>query len=158
MKQGSGLYQYTSTFSEDKTKKEISFYFAVVLEYQGWDWLFATNRKLEALRSYVHIYKCRWGIETTFRVQDEVEIKTKSKDMKVRYFLFIVEVLIYNLWQFFRTGLSFSAFVLSVHLILLTEILIGAVLETLGVEAKDTKPIVRSVREHLGIPKALVLG
>jgi putative transposase len=158
MKQGNGIYPYTSTFPEDKTKKDISFYFAVVLDYQDYNWLFATNVKLEDAKSYVHIYKCRWGIETAFRVQDEVEIKSKSKDMTVRYFLFLVEVLIYNLWQFFRTGLSFSAFVLNIQLILLTELLTGALLEVLEVEAKDTKPIVRAVTDHLGIPRALVRG
>ncbi|MGB3459152.1 MAG: hypothetical protein WBB08_07640 [Halobacteriota archaeon] len=34
--------------------------------------------KYDKIFRYVRYYKKRWGIETTFRVQDEVKIKTKS--------------------------------------------------------------------------------
>ncbi len=161
MEQGNGVYHYSSTFSDNKTKKEISFHFAVVLDYKGYDWLFATNVKLENVKSYVHIYKGRWGIETTFRVQDEVEIKSKSKDMRVRYFLFIVEALIYNLWQFFKNGVlvpsyfSFSAFVLTIHMMLIIETVVDAVLEGSKVEVDDRKRVITDVANRLGVSKAL---
>jgi putative transposase len=161
MEQGNGVYHYSSTFPDGKTKKEISFYLAVVLDYKGYDWLFATNTKLEDVKSYVHIYKTRWGIETTFRVQDEVEIKSKSKDMRVRYFLFIVETLIYNLWQFFKNGVSvpsyfsFSAFVLTIHMMLLIEAVVDAVILVSKVEADDRKRIITDVANRFGVSKAL---
>ena len=47
-------------------------------------------------------YKKRWGIETTFRVQDEVRIKTKSLRPLIRFALFLFECMLYNLWQFFK--------------------------------------------------------
>lgn len=162
MDMGDGVYPYSSTFPEGKTKVGISFYFAVVLDYEGYDWLFATNIKLEDVTSYVHIYKCRWGIETTFRVQDEVEIKSKSKDMRVRYFLFLFEALLYDLWQFFKDGISippyfsFSAYVLAVHLMLLIEVLVDAVLEVLDVEIQDRKRLTLAVADRLGVSRALV--
>lgn len=129
MDQEDGVYPYSSTFSEGKTRIGIDFYFAVVLDYQGYDWLFATNYRLEDVKSYVRLYKCRWGIETVFRVQDEVEIKTKSKDMRVRYFLFLFEALLYNLWQFFRTGITFAGFVLVEFLKLVIDIVLKTVRE-----------------------------
>ncbi|HID05465.1 MAG TPA: hypothetical protein EYP20_06630 [Aigarchaeota archaeon] len=161
MERGDGVYPYSSTYPEDKTQRKISFYFAVALDYQGYDWLFATNIKLDDVKSYVHIYKCRWGIETVFRVQDEVEIRSKSKDMRVRYFLFLVETLLYNLWQFFKTGIpasysSFSAFVLAIHLTLLIELLMDAVLEVLDAEVEDRERIALDTADRLGVSRVLV--
>ena len=155
MERGDGVYPYSSTFREGKSRAKISFNFAVVLDYQGYDWLFATNVKLGDVRSYVHLYKCRWGIETTFRVQDEVEIKSKSKDMRVRYFLFLFEALLYNLWQFFKTGItvSFSAFVSGIYMTLLIELLADAILEVLKVEVKERDPAILAVTDRLGITR-----
>lgn len=44
------------------------------------------------------LYSKRWGIETTHRVEDNFRIKTTSKDGVVRYFFFVIGVLLYNLW------------------------------------------------------------
>ncbi len=63
MERGDGIYPYTSTYPSGKTQKRINFNFAAALDYQGYDWLFATNVKLKESKSYVHIYKGRWGIE-----------------------------------------------------------------------------------------------
>ena len=56
-----------------------------------YDWVFATNTEKILLENLVVTYKKRWRIETQFRVQDEARIKCKSKDMKIRYFIFKVE-------------------------------------------------------------------
>jgi hypothetical protein len=160
---GDGVYPYSSTFSDGKTRRRISFLFAVARGYQGYDWLFATNLRLMDVRSYVHVYKARWGIETVFRVQDEVMIKSKSKDMRVRYFLFLVEALLYDLWQFYKGGvamghpfsISFSSFVLALYLTLLLEALVDAVLGALRMEAEDRRRVVLVAADRLGIPKAL---
>jgi len=53
------------------TKCEISTYIAVLPDYKGFDWIFASNIEYEKIFSYVRYYKKRWGIETTFRVQDD---------------------------------------------------------------------------------------
>ncbi|MFQ5816211.1 MAG: transposase [Candidatus Hydrothermarchaeaceae archaeon] len=162
MERGDGVYPYSSTYSEGKTKARISFNFAVVRDYQGYDWLFSTNIQLEDVKGYVHIYKCRWGIETAFRVQDEVEIKSKSKDMRVRYFLFLFEALVYDLWQYFKNGVSmppyfsFSAFVLSIQLMLLIEVLMDAVLEALKLEVDDRERAILAVADSLCVPRGLV--
>ena len=59
-----------------------------------YDWVFATNMDELNLDSIIAQYKIRWRIETMFRVQDECRIKTKSKMIEVRYFLFSYEQLI----------------------------------------------------------------
>ena len=61
VERGDGVYHYSSTFSEGKTRREISFLFAVVQGYEGYDWLFAANIRLDDVRVYVHIYKGQVG-------------------------------------------------------------------------------------------------
>jgi hypothetical protein len=55
------------------------------------DWAFATNQDDIDLDYIIPTYKGRWRIETGFRVQDEARIKSKSKDMKIRFFYFVYE-------------------------------------------------------------------
>src|SRR5450830_1194187 len=43
------------------------------------DWSFATNQLEINLDSFVPTYKCRWRIETGFRVQDEAHIMSKTE-------------------------------------------------------------------------------
>ena len=59
----------------DKATYKISTYIAILPDYKGFDWVFATNIKYEKISRYVRYYKKRWGIETTFRVQDEVKTR-----------------------------------------------------------------------------------
>ena len=64
---------------------------------------------------YIRGYKCRWGIETSYRVTDEVRIKTTTLDKVKRYFLFVFGCLLYNLWKFanlfLKAKVSFATFV-----------------------------------------------
>ena len=53
------------------------------------DWAFATNQNEINLDYIVPTYKGWWRIETGFRVQDEARIKSKSKDVKIRFFYFV---------------------------------------------------------------------
>lgn len=62
-------------------------------------WIFATN--LGKCFSYIKLYKKRWNIETGFRVCDEARIKTKSRKIETRYFLFLIAFLFYNDWKTF---------------------------------------------------------
>ncbi|MGC8562623.1 MAG: transposase [Thermoplasmata archaeon] len=72
------------------------------------DWVFATNMEDVNLDSIIAQYKIRWRIETMFRVQDECRIKTKSKMIEVRYFLFAYEQLIEVMWYLFLNKEEFQ--------------------------------------------------
>lgn len=61
------------------------------------DWCFATNQR--ATLKLVWIYRKRWNIETGFRIQDEVRIKTKSSNPLVRFFYHLVSMLIILMWR-----------------------------------------------------------
>ncbi len=62
-------------------------------------WVFVTNMELDDFHKYLKLYKRRWNIETGFRVHDEATIKTKSVDVRVRFFLFLAAMLLYNEWK-----------------------------------------------------------
>lgn len=75
-------------------------------------WVFVTNMEFADFVRYKVLYKKRWNIETGFRVQDEATIKTKSTDIRVRYFLFLAAMLLYNAWKSLRITISFKRFVI----------------------------------------------
>lgn len=80
------------------------------------DWAFATNLEEIKLDEIIQTYRKRWRIETQFRVQDEAIIKCKSKDMKIRYFLFVFEQLLQTLWAcFYKEEVSFKEFTIEIH-------------------------------------------
>jgi hypothetical protein len=80
---------------------------------QNLDWVFATNVEEVLLENVIVTYKKRWRIETQFRVQDEARIKCKSKEMKVRYFLFIFEQMLQTIWIcFYKDECPFKEFLI----------------------------------------------
>jgi hypothetical protein len=111
LKKGAGLHDHQGKLKRDKTTYKISTYIAILPDYKGFDWVFATNIKYDKIFRYVRYYKKRWGIETTFRVQDEVRIKTKSLIPLIRFALFVFECMLYNVWQFFKGRVPFRRFV-----------------------------------------------
>jgi len=111
LKKGAGLHEHQGELNRGKTAYKISTYIVVLPDYKGFDWVFATNIKYDKIFRYVRYYKKRWGIETTFRVHDEVKIKTKSSKPVIRFALFIFECMLYNVWQFFKGRVPFRRFV-----------------------------------------------
>jgi len=81
-----------------------------------YDWVFATNVENVKLNNIVKTYKKRWRIETGFRVQDDATIKCKSKEMKIRYFLFMFQQMLQTQWVcFFKDEVSFKKFIIEMH-------------------------------------------
>ncbi len=81
-----------------------------------YDWVFATNVEEVALSNIIQTYKKRWRIETQFRVQDEAQIKCKSKEMKIRYFLFLFQQLLQTQWVcFYKNEVSFKKYLIEMH-------------------------------------------
>jgi len=80
------------------------------------DWAFATNQSRIDLEHIIQTYKGRWRIETGFRVQDEARIKSKTKEMKIRYFYFVYEQILQLLWAvLYKEELSFKEFLLEMY-------------------------------------------
>jgi hypothetical protein len=81
---------------------------------RSYDWVFATNVEKLLLEKLISLYKKRWRIETQFRVHDEANVRCKSKEMNVRYFLFLFEQLLQTIWiSFYRNKCSFKEFLIA---------------------------------------------
>jgi len=105
--------------NKDKTKYPFEFFLTFMKQIYcprldvSFDWVFATNTDAIALEEMIRTYRKRWRIETSFRVQDEAQIKCKSKEMKIRYFLFMFEQMLQTQWVcFYKEEVSFKRFVI----------------------------------------------
>lgn len=61
-------------------------------------WIFATNINFRTRVEYIWYYKRRWQIETNYRVEDEGRIKSKSTNHLIRYFYFLISLLLHLFW------------------------------------------------------------
>lgn len=74
----------------------------VMLEEKGQIYGYLTNLPEGFYRDNAFVlselYSKRWGIETAHRVEDDFRIYTTTRNGAIRYFFFVISVLIYNLW------------------------------------------------------------
>lgn len=74
----------------------------VILKEKGHIYGYLTNLPEKQYEDDAHhlsfLYSKRWGIETAHRVDDKFRVYTTSKNGIVRYFFFVVSLLLYNLW------------------------------------------------------------
>src|SRR3989344_9396360 len=82
-----------SKYQRNKTGNWVTSKFVIIkqLKYQDkeFDWIFATNLNKKSAEKYVRWYKKRWGIETIFRVTDDIRVYTISTNPTIRHFLFM---------------------------------------------------------------------
>jgi hypothetical protein len=72
---------------------------------------------------FAEIYRKRWNIETSFRIEkQEFLAQTTSKSCKFRLFLFLIAVVLYNLWMIIRVMIGETFYVrrwkLSLYIVL----------------------------------------
>lgn len=99
----------TVLINEHKTKNKFDWRFVFVHNYLDHDWAFATNMQMKGT-DLVKLYKCRWGIETNFRVMDESDIKSKSKNIVTRCFFFFMSIIFFNSWLELDKDISFATY------------------------------------------------
>ncbi len=65
------------------------------------DFAFYTNAGVtgDNVRKLAETYRERWGIENGYQEKADAKEKTHSPEMGIRYFLFFLSVLLYNLWM-----------------------------------------------------------
>ncbi len=107
-------------YSYQKSTYPVRIRFVFIKKYKrskyakAYNWAFATNTRQKWQHQYVDKYRKRWGIETTFRVLDNIQIKTTTKNEVIRYFINIFCCMIYNIWKvakILKCNLSFKNFV-----------------------------------------------
>jgi len=116
------VFIHDFTVNKESTKFEGKTYLSFLKKIydpnskKSYDWVFATNVEEVALKNTIQTYKKRWRIETGYRVQDEAKIKCKSKEMKIRYFLFMYQQMLQTQWMcFYKEEASFKKFLIEIH-------------------------------------------
>lgn len=94
-------------YNRNKTNYQFESKFVLIKQHEyknkKYDWIYATNLNKKSSKNYVTRYKKRWGIETIFRVTDDIRIYTTSTNPLIRYFLFMFTCFVYNVWKFFQS-------------------------------------------------------
>ncbi|MFQ6056009.1 MAG: transposase [Methanosarcinales archaeon] len=90
----------------------------IVIKDDKTDWTFVSNIKNRKIWRYIQLYKKRWNIETAFRVCDEARIKTKSVNIRIRYFYFLITLILYNSWKLSEIPIQFKRYVILCHTVL----------------------------------------
>ena len=110
------IWKHTIVWNGNRTMNRTSTTIVVVRGVQfkkgkQIDCSYATNMKLDSGVEYVHLYCRRWQIETNFRMEDQVRIKSKSVLVMIRYFYFLISMLLHAIWLLFWSGkIAFDAF------------------------------------------------
>lgn len=93
-----GKYNHEMKYSKEKSCWKPRTTIVVCKGIDDWAWIFATNIKFNTRCEYIWYYKRRWQIETNYRVEDEARIKSKSTHHLIRYFYFLISLLLHILW------------------------------------------------------------
>lgn len=93
-----GKYHHTMKYAKEKSLWKPKTTIVVCKGIDEFPWLFATNINFKTRSEYIYYYKRRWQIETNFRVSDEANIKSKSTNHLIRYFYFLISILLQGLW------------------------------------------------------------
>jgi len=93
-----GKFKHQLKYSKDKSCWKPKTMIVVCKGIDKFSWLFATNIHFKTRVEYILYYKRRWQIETNYRVEDEARIKSKSFNYLIRYFYFLISLLLHLLW------------------------------------------------------------
>jgi hypothetical protein len=93
-----GIYPHEMLYSKEKSRWRPRTHIVVCRGIDEFPWIFATNIHFKTRAEYLYYYGRRWQIETNFRVEDEAKIKSKSSDHMIRYFYFLVSLLLHLFW------------------------------------------------------------
>lgn len=93
-----GKFVHQLEYSKKKSKWKPKTRIVICKGINEFPWIFATNINFKTRVEYIWYYKRRWQIETNFRVQDEGRIKSKSTNYLIRYFYYLIGLLLHLLW------------------------------------------------------------
>lgn len=93
-----GKFRHEMCYSKDKSNWKPKTMIVVCKGINEFSWIFATNIHFNSRVEYIFYYSRRWQIETNYRVEDESRIKSKSVFYIIRYFYFLISLLLHLLW------------------------------------------------------------
>jgi len=93
---GRPCFRYTMNPGKDN---ETCFHVFTVPAEKGGYHFFASSREARILGHWARVYRLRWGIETGYRVKKGFTARTAVRSLHVRLYLFLVSVLLHDVWE-----------------------------------------------------------
>ena len=93
-----GLPCFWYTMNPGK-ENETCFHVFTVPSEKGDYHYFASSREARYLGHWASVYRRRWGIETGYRVKKGFTVRTAVRSLHVRLYLFLVSVLLHDVWE-----------------------------------------------------------
>ena len=93
---GRPCFRYTMNPGKES---ETCFHVFTVPAEDGGLHYFASSREARYLGHWARVYRLRWGIETGYRVKKGFTARTAVKSLHVRLYLFLVSVLLHDVWE-----------------------------------------------------------
>ena len=105
-------FKHVMNYDKDKSTWKPSTKIVVIKDVQKGESIFNMffSTSLEASTGLLRVYPQRWQIETNFRVMDEAKIKSKSNEHIIRYFYFIVQLLLHLAWNVHKRIIGYVQF------------------------------------------------
>jgi len=94
--EGRACFRYTMNPGKES---ETGFHVFTVPSEKGGYHYFASSRETRYLGHWARVYRLRWGIETGYRVKKGFTARTAVRSLDVRLYLFLVSVLLHNVWD-----------------------------------------------------------
>jgi hypothetical protein len=91
--------EYKTKVNIDKSNFPIKTTVYVCKNIEKKDWLFFSSLNFKSKYAVRNMYKNRWQIETNYAVHNSVKIMSKSTNYLVRYFYYLLDILIQILWR-----------------------------------------------------------
>ena len=114
LEQKGNTFEHIMTTRDKYNKYELKLKIKVARNLYEYDWMLLTNMEYRNTTQFVNLYRKRWNIENIFRITDKVRIRTNSTNIVFKTLLFVIALLLYNLWQWFRAvvkGVTLRRFV-----------------------------------------------
>lgn len=90
---------YHMKFTMNKTTYRTHSSLYVCKDVKKKDWLFLSSIWFTSKYQPVSFYRNRWQIETNYAVHNSARIMSRSTDYMIRYFYYLVDVLLQILWR-----------------------------------------------------------
>ena len=114
LEQKGNTFEHVMETRDRYNKYELKLKIKVARGVYECDWIILTNLDYRNTTQLVNLYKKRWNIENIFRITDKIRIRTNSTDIVAKTLLFVIALVLYNLWQWFRLeieGITLRKFV-----------------------------------------------
>lgn len=102
IEQKGNTFEHIMKTRDKYNKYELKLKIKVARNVYEYDWMLLTNLDYRNTTQLVNLYRKRWNIENIFRITDKIRIRTNSTDIVAKTLLFVIALLLYNLWQWFR--------------------------------------------------------